>query len=54
MIDMKYFAMGFTSYVTLAVIHGWGDQDVMMAMLITLVGLWITYFFYLLSNGKIS
>ena len=45
--SIKYFAMGFTTYVTVAAIHGWGDQDVMMAMLIALVGLWLMYFWYL-------
>ena len=44
--SIKYFAMGFTTYITLALIHGWGDPDVMLAMLVTIVGLWMTYFLY--------
>ena len=44
--SIKYFAMGFTTYVTLATIHGWGDPDIMLVMLITIVGLWTAYFFY--------
>lgn len=45
--SIKYFAMGFTTYVTVAAIHGWGDQQVMMAMLFTLVILWFMYFLHL-------
>ena len=44
--SIKYFAMGFTTYITIAATHGWGDQDVMSAMLITITGLWMMYFLY--------
>ena len=44
--SIKYFAMGFTTYITLATIHGWGDPDIMIAMLATIAGLWMTYFLY--------
>lgn len=45
--SIKYFAMGFTTYITIAAIHGWGDPDMMMALLITIIGLWMVYFLYL-------
>jgi len=41
--SIKYFAMGFTTYITIATIHGWGDPDVMIALLITVVALWMIY-----------
>ena len=44
--SIKYFAMGFTTYITLAVTYGWGDPDVMIPLLMTVVGLWIAYFLY--------
>ena len=44
--SIKYFAMGFTTYVTIAAIHGWGDPDMMMALLITTFILWFGYFWY--------
>jgi len=42
--SIKYFAIGFTSYITLATIHGWGDPDVMIAMLIVVTTFWAIYF----------
>ena len=45
--SIKYFAMGFTTYITVATIHGWGDPDVMMALLVTVIALWMSYFLYL-------
>jgi len=44
--SIKYFAMGFTTYVTLATIHGWGDPAIMLAMLMTVIVLWLMYFLY--------
>ena len=44
--SIKYFAMGFTTYITLAVTYGWGDPDVMIAMLITIIVFWMMYFWY--------
>ena len=38
--------MGFTTYITLAVTYGWGDPDVMIPLLMTVVGLWVAYFLY--------
>ena len=44
--SIKYFAMGFTTYITVATVHGWGDPDVMIALLITIIALWVVYFWY--------
>ena len=49
--SIKYFALGFTTYITLALIHGWGDPDVMLVMLMTIIGLWMTYFLYAAMNN---
>ena len=49
--SIKYFAMGFTTYVTLATIHGWGDKDVMIAMLIVVVTFWFMYLFNLWTQS---
>ena len=51
--NIKYFAMGFTTYITLATIHGWGDQDVMLVMLFTVVALWVMYFFFFYPFTKL-
>ena len=49
--SIKYFAMGFTTYITLATIHGWGDQDVMIAMLIVVITFWFMYFLHLWTSS---
>ena len=44
--NIKYFAMGFTTYITVAVVHGWGDPDVMIPLLMAIIVFWMMYFMY--------
>lgn len=45
---MIYFAMGFTTYIIIAAIHGLGDPDPMdIPLLVITIALWIIYFLYL-------